>query len=158
MVQVARLVVMVAVAVCVVCPVAVAGAGETWTLSTSLGLSHDIVICAPVTASGSFAEQYVSQNRSWSIWMDKLVAAGGMHIGKRPYDVTIVAQDCQSDATMTTTVSEALVANNNCTAMFAPYSSSLTPSAAAVAAARGVRVVAPTLHAPPQQDPSHATH
>ncbi len=94
----------------------------------------DVVkIGAPVALTGGLADEGKKTDVVWSMWLDKVNAAGGINVGGKKMKVELIKYDYQSDGQRAAQLAEKLITDDKVDVMLSPYGSGHTKIVATVA-------------------------
>jgi len=103
----------------------------------------DVVrIGAPLALTGSLADEGQKQALAYELWLKRVNAAGGIDVGGRRMQVSLVTYDYQSDAKRAQQLAEKLITDDGVHALMAPFGSGHTKIVAGVAERYGIPVIA----------------
>jgi branched-chain amino acid transport system substrate-binding protein len=93
-----------------------------------------IKIGAPLALTGSLADEGKKQDVVWSMWLDKINAAGGINVSGKKMKVELVKYDYQSDGQRSAQLAEKLITDDKVDFLLSPFGSGHTKIVATVAA------------------------
>lgn len=111
-------------------------------LSCSQQASDVVRIGAPLALTGSLADEGKKQALAYEMWLKRVNAAGGIDVGGRRMQVSLVTYDYQSDAKRAQQLAEKLITDDGVHALMAPFGSGHTKIVAGVAERYGIPVIA----------------
>lgn len=90
-------------------------------------------IGAPLALTGGLADEGKKQENVWTLWLDKVNAAGGVEVGGKKLPVELIYYDYQTDGKRAGQLAEKLITDDGVDVLMAPFGSGHTKIVAAVA-------------------------
>ncbi|TVT59299.1 MAG: ABC transporter substrate-binding protein [Azoarcus sp. PHD] len=115
------------------------------TLATTCSYAQSIIkIGAPLALTGSLADEAKKQQIAYTMWRDRVNAAGGIDVGGTKMKVELIESDYQSNAQRAQQMAEKMISQDKVDFLMSPFGSGHTKVVAGVAERYGVPVIAPS--------------